>query len=102
MVVGVLFEGDKTLPSNDGKDVPIPSHFYKCVMKCSFDAGGTVTAASGVAYLFTNEAHGGGYNDSQYVTSIDAIEQRTGFDFFPRVPSALQSAAESSASPIFW
>lgn len=101
VVVGVLFEGDKTLPSNDGKDVPIPSHFYKCVMKCSFDAGGTVTAASGVAYLFTNEAHGGGYNDSQYVTSIDAIEQRTGFDFFPRVPSALQSAAESSTSPIF-
>ncbi len=54
VVVGLLYEGSKT-----DSGVPIPSHFYKLLMKCSFGADGTMTAAKGVAYLFTNEAHSG-------------------------------------------
>ena len=96
VTIGILFEGEtKTLESNDGKMVPIPSHFYKCVMKCSFDAFGNMTDAKGAAYIFTNEAHGGSAYGN-FITTIDAIEQRSGFDFFPRVPADIQEAAESA------
>lgn len=96
VVTGVLYEGTKTLKSNNGYTVPIPSHFYKLLMKCSFDASGQMTDAEGCAYLFTNEAHASG-KYTNFTTTIDAIEKRAGFDFFPAVPAALQSKAESSS-----
>ena len=101
VVVGLLYEGTiKYMESNNGKNVPIPSHFYKCLMKCSFDTSGAMTAAKGVAYIFTNEGHKGmKYSDG--VTTIDAIEERAGFDFFPRVPEALQTTAEASTTQLW-
>ena len=104
VVVGVLFEGNNTHDSNDGGDVGLPSHFYKCIMKCSFNAGGTMTAAQGIAFMYTNQAHSGNYygtdtsTSEEFVYSIDEIESRAGFDFFAAVPSGLQSTAEANTS----
>ena len=93
VVVGVLYE-----TSQMSSGVPIPSHFYKLLMKCSFNGNGAMTAAKGVAYLFTNEAHSGDkYTDAKFRTTIDAIEERTGFDFFANVPADLQNAAEQQS-----
>ena len=93
VVVGVLYEGTAKYVSG----VQIPSHFYKCVMKCSFDASGNMTAAVGDAYIFSNEEHAdASYGD--FRTTIDALEQRTGFDFFPRVPKSLQDSAEKQSN----
>ena len=102
MVTGVLYEGSiSTLPSGS-YNVPIPSHFYKCLMKCSFNASHEITSASGIAYIYTNESHSGShYYDASYVTTIDAIETRAGFDFFPNVPPNFQNAAESVATPLW-
>ena len=96
VVVGILFEGTTTV--TDG--IYIPSHFYKCLMKCSFNASGVMTAATGCAYLFENKQYSNtSYNS--YKTTIDAIEERTGLDFFHNVPDDLENAAESAAgSPI--
>ena len=69
-------------------------------MKCSFNASGEMTSAKGCAYIFTNESHSG-MPYSSGITSIDAIEQRAGFDFFARVPEALQKAAERTSSPLW-
>ena len=107
VVTGVLYEGTvsnnqvtsstiPTLPSGS-KNVPIPSHFYKCIMKCTF-SGSTITGAQGIAFVYTNEAHSGNYYASTFVTSIDAIEQRAGFDFFATVPKSYQNSAESNTS----
>lgn len=97
VVVGVLYEKSQT-----SSGVPIPSHFYKLLMKCSFGTDGTMTAAKGVAYLFTNEAHSGDkYTDAKFRTTIDAIEERTGFDFFTNVPPDLQSTAEQQNSSLW-
>ena len=97
VVVGVLYENSKTVSG-----VPIPSHFYKLLMKCSFDTAGGMTAARGVAYVFTNEAHKGEqYNDSKFRTTIDAIEERTGFNFFVNVPPDLQDAAERQSASLW-
>lgn len=101
VVVGVLYEGTiETRPSGN-LNVPIPSHFYCCVMKCSF-SGGSMTDARGEAFIYTNESHTGQtYNDdSTFVTTIDAIETRTGFDFFTNVPPALQTKAENGNSAL--
>ncbi len=100
VVVGVLYEGTvQTLPSGS-IDVPIPSHFYCCVMKCSF-SGGSMTDARGEAFIYTNESHSGEtYNSSDFVTTIDYIEQRTGFDFFANVPSSIQTEAENGINAL--
>ena len=97
VVTGVLYEGSTKTLSSGSLKVPIPSHFYKCIMKCTF-SDGTVSGAQGIAFVFTNEAHSGYYYDSGYVTSIDVIEERAGFDFFAAVPSSLQASAESNTS----
>ena len=111
VITGVLYEGTvsnnqvtsstiPTLPSGN-KNVPIPSHFYKCIMKCTF-SGSTITGAQGIAFVYTNEAHSGNYYASTFVTSINAIEQRTGFNFFANVPGdysgGLQDTAESNSN----
>lgn len=100
VVTGVLYDESPATKPSDSLNVPIPSHFYKCLMLCSFDSSGQMTAAEGCAYLFTNEAHKNGKYPN-FITTIDAIEQRTGFDFFPAVPAALQSKAESSSVGIW-
>ena len=99
VVSGVLYEGTIQTKPSAGLNVPIPSHFYKCLMKCSFNASGAMTAAKGCAYIFTNEAHSGSYSSG--ITTIDAIEARAGFDFFANVPEALQNAAEKSSKAIW-
>ncbi len=96
VVVGTLFENGNFGSSNDGGEVARPSHFYKLLMLCHFDSPGKISSAQGAAYLYENKANSGKYGDAKYVTTIDAIEQRSGFDFFPRVPAAIQEAAESA------
>lgn len=97
VVTGVLYEGSTTTKPSGSLNVPIPSHFYKCIMKCTF-TGSDITGAQGIAFVYTNEAHNGNYYDNSYVTSIDAIEVRAGFDFFANVPSGVQASAEANTS----
>lgn len=104
VVVGVLYEGEiETLPSGS-IDVPLPSHFYTCVMKCSFNSSGAMTAASGKAFVYTNESHDSNsvkpYNHADYVTTIDEIERRSGFDFFSNVPDQFEASAENGTSAL--
>ena len=101
VVSGVLFEDGNSGSSNDGGTVGRPSHFYKLLMLCTY-TGSTITAARGVAYIYTNEAHTGvNFNASQFRTTIDAIETRAGFDFFPGVPDGLQTAAEQMTASLW-
>ena len=96
VVTGVLYEGSTTTLPSGSLNVPIPSHFYKCIMKCTFN-GSTVTGAQGIAFVFTNEAHTNSSYTS-FATSIDDIETRAGFDFFAGVPPTLQESAESNSN----
>lgn len=101
VVSGALFDPATIADSKDGGDLAHPSHMYKLLMLCSFDASGNVTDAKGAAYLYENKTHTGKkYYNAEYLTTIDAIEQRTGFDFFASVPASLQNAAESAFTSI--
>lgn len=104
VVTGVLFEGTIQTKPSGSLNVSIPSHFYKCILLCSFNSSGTMTAARGIAYVYANVSYkdsGKTYNDDDFVTTIDAIEQRAGFDFFPKLPSSLRDGAELVATPLW-
>lgn len=98
VVTGVLYEGSTTTLPSGSLNVPIPSHFYKCIMKCTFNGSGEISGAQGIAFVYTNEAHNGYYYDNAFVTTIDAIETRAGFDFFANVPTSYQNSAESNTN----
>lgn len=100
VVVGVMFnDPDKIISTNQGTQVLAPSHFYKCLMKCSFNESGAMTAAKGCAYLFTNETHSGSY--SQHITTIDNVEKQSGWDFYANIPKELQDAAEAQTTSLW-
>ena len=99
VTVGVLFETSKTLPSN-GVQVAVPSHFYTCLMLCSFDSSGNMTSAKGEAYLFENKEYPSGTDYKNYRTSIDAVEKRAAVNLFANVPETLQNSAEAGTSGV--
>ena len=113
VVTGVLYDDDwyaedpgnrpKTYPSGNGKTVPYPSHFYVCLMKCSFSSPGVVSGAIGCAYLCTNEAKPSNKVSDLpgYQYTIDYIETLAGFDFFANVPTAIQTTAENTKTSLW-
>ena len=95
VTVGVLYEGTPKTVSG----VPIPSHFYTCLMKCSFNNSGVMTGARGCSYIMENRAHSG--NDyNSYKETIDNIEKRAGFDFFHNVPDEFEIDAEKETASL--
>ena len=92
VVTGPLFEGTlATVTDKSGNECKVPSGYWKCLMKCTFSSDGEMSAAVGCAYLFDTNSS----NTAPTATTIDAIESRTGFDFFVNLPDDLESAAES-------
>lgn len=92
VVTGPLFEGTlATVTDKSGNECKVPSGYWKCLMKCSFSSEGEMSAAVGCAYLVDTNSS----NTAPTATTIDAIESRTGFDFFVNLPDDLESAAES-------
>lgn len=92
VVTGPLFEGNyRITPDKDGKECPVPTGYYKCTLLCTFNSEGVMTAASGAGYTFVQD----GTSSPRVKTSIDAIEARTGFDFFASVPDKFENAAEA-------
>ena len=80
-----------------GNDCKAPSGYWKCLMKCTFSSPGEMSAAVGCAYLFDTNSS----NIAPTVTTIDAIESRTGFDFLANVPTSLQTTAERQSYSFF-
>ena len=98
VVTGPLFEGTlATVTDKSGNECKVPSGYWKCLMKCTFSSDGEMSAAVGCAYLVETNSS----NIAPTATTIDAIESRTGFDFFANVPSALQTTAESQIYSLF-
>ena len=98
VVTGPLFEGTlATVTDKSGNECKVPSGYWKCLMKCTFSSDGEMTKAVGCAYLVNTNSS----NTAPTATTIDAIESRTGFDFFANVPSSLQTTAESQTYIFF-
>jgi len=102
VVTGPVFGSSySTTTDKSGVACPIPSRYYKCLMKCSFNSSGTMTAAKGVAYLTPGNDASSDTAYTGWITTIDAVEELTGFDFFANVPESLQTAAEKTKVALF-
>ncbi len=99
VVTGVLYEGTAVYEAG----IQVPSHFYKCLMKCSFNSSGEMTGATGCAYVFINEEKSNN-SPSQlpnYKTTIRSLEGRAGFNFFANVPDEFEEAAETKSTELW-
>lgn len=83
--------GDK-VPAKAGVTVAVPSAFYKIV----YDPG----TGRATGFLITNERHCG-EDFADFTSSIDEIEEKTGYDFFPALDHRRQRLLES-ATPSPW
>lgn len=92
-IFGDGFTSDAT--DNNGAACPVPTQYYKCIMKVHF-LGGIAQSATGAAYLFNHES-----GATQQNKTIDQLEALTGFDFFANIPSSIQEAAEGKFTSFF-
>ena len=98
VVTGPVFEsGYKTTKDDSGNVCAVPTKYFKCIMKCTFNATGVMTDAKGAGYLFEHN----GTNAPRKDVTIDYIENLTGFDFFANVPDNLETAAERTSYSFF-
>jgi endonuclease G len=103
IVTGVAFKkvGESksityTTAKDDNKQVPVPNYFYKVVLKVE-KSGNTVTSASTIGFWFEHKAYSGD-SYTNYSTSVDQIEQWTGFDFFVNLPDTIENTAEKNSN----
>lgn len=98
VVTGPLFEGTVNYTKDaSGADCALPTGYYKCVIMCTYNSSGEITAANGCAFIVETNSE----NTAATVTSIDYVESKTGFDFFANIPDSFENAAEAQ-SVIFW
>jgi endonuclease G len=90
VITGPILHDSLPEMKNEGRlnQVSIPEMYYKIVIDIT---GDTVT---GIAFLMPNGSCG--YPVMSYATSIDKIEQLTGYDFFPNLPSDIAIKVESN------
>ena len=96
VVTGAIFgTGYKTdATDNNGVSCPVPTQYYKCIMKVTFDSSGTATSAIGAAFLFDHDT------GTQQNKTIKQLESLTGFDFFANIPESIQNIAEVTSTPL--
>lgn len=99
VVTGAIFGSGYTSDAKDNNNVacPVPTQYYKCVMRVEINAYGQATA-TGAAYLFD---HKGANAGTQVNKTIKEMEQLTGFDFFANIPSDIVSNAENTFTNLF-
>lgn len=88
VITGPVY-GTKTIGANK---VAVPTHFFKIAYEPSRNRA--------IAFLLPNKKIKG--NDLKpYLTSVDEIEELTGFDFFPDVSNARQRRVEKNVSSLW-
>ncbi|HEV7645113.1 MAG TPA: DNA/RNA non-specific endonuclease [Pyrinomonadaceae bacterium] len=94
------FGGTKTI-NNEGK-VVIPIKCFKIVLILpggSNDVSRVTAQSNIIAAIFPNNTTlPTNWRDPKFLTSIDAIEKATGFDFFSELPDSIEKALEARMS----
>lgn len=86
--------GESIKPSQ----VPIPNYYWKVLLKVKRNSSKDITSASAIGFWFVHKEYESGDDFSNYVVSVDTIEQYTGFDLFANLPDTIESAAEANTS----
>lgn len=104
VVTGAAFHkgnGNETVtritPKGDpSKTVPVPNYYWKVLLKVKW-SGKTITSAKAIGVWLPHQQYSSS-DYSSYVTSVNQIEEWTGFDLFANLPDALEDSAESNTS----
>lgn len=96
VVTGAIFGAGYTSDAKDNNNTscPVPTQYYKCVMKVSFNSSGVATSASGAAFLFDHST------GSKQNKTIKELETLTTFDFFANIPADIQINAENGTNKL--
>jgi len=106
VVTGAAFRkkgGNETIKTitntRDGKVLPVPNYYWKVLLKVRWNAG-AVSAASAIGFWLEHRDNyaKGSTNYLPYVTTVDQIEEWTGFDFFTNLSTQFQANAENAAN----
>ena len=76
-------------------DISVPTHYYKVIL--DYDRQGKSKA---IAFILPNEK--GDQTLREYATTIDAVERRTGIDFFHELPDHVEKELEGSVDAGEW
>ncbi|WNW01517.1 DNA/RNA non-specific endonuclease [Tenacibaculum sp. HL-MS23] len=88
---GILKPNLKTIGKNK---VSVPTEFYKILLDYS------QPEIKAIAFLFPHEESKKPLYD--FVVSIDTLEEKTGIDFFPELPDAIEIKLEASSNYKNW
>ena len=92
VVTGGILE--PILPSIGGNRVAIPRYFYKVVL--DYQQPGV----KAIGFILPNQKSSQPF--ASYAVSIDAVEARTGIDFFPKLPDEIEPRVESEFNMRDW
>ena len=89
----------KIVSTRDSKTLPIPNYYWKVLLKVKWNGSHQVTSASSIGFWLEHRENypNGNTNYLPYVTTVDQIEEWTGFDFFKNLSTALQSSCENNS-----
>jgi len=116
VVTGAYFDGvrhssiDATTNDNAGKACPIPTHYYKLLLRTK--KGNTKKAISEITDASDLRAiglfiqhHNSGESTTlkeEYFVSVNELERITGFDFFPMLPDEIEEDVEEQCDRGAW
>lgn len=99
VVTGPIFESNiGTADDGSGTPCPLPTGYYKTIIKAHFSSKGVVSSVKGCAFYFPTS---GWSTWESSVTSIDAIEAKAGINFYANFPADMISVAEKESSYSF-
>ena len=93
------FNGSIITPQDDTeKSVPVPNYYWKALLKVKW-SGKTVTDAMAIGFWYEHKSYPlkESYSKSDYVVSIEDIENWTGLDLFVNLPGDKDSGIEKDA-----
>ncbi|MCF0196565.1 MAG: DNA/RNA non-specific endonuclease, partial [Bacteroidaceae bacterium] len=98
VVKGGTIRDDQLLEVKKG--LPVPKYFFMALLcKNKQTSQGGYKA---VGFWIEHNTTSKGNNFSQYAMSIDALEERTGIDFFCNLPDDIENKVESNYVPAVW
>ena len=97
VVTGAIFGSGYKTDAKDNNNVacPVPTDYYKCIMKVSFNTSGEPVSATGAAFLVNHDSM------TQQNKTINQMETLTGFTFFANLPSSVTSSAKNTFTSFF-
>jgi endonuclease G len=97
IVAGPIFDAN---PKTIGRGVHVPRATYKVIVVLSSGQGAThVTRETGViSVVIPNEAGVAGHPWKEFRTTVDEIENQSGYDFLSAIPDEVEVALEAKGS----